>query len=60
MKPILISVSLTLLTSVEASIPHLVGRTGGPLKPGFGLSGDVHMSQTWSGEQTRLSSCHGD
>ncbi|MBZ5682708.1 MAG: transposase [Acidobacteriia bacterium] len=26
-------------------------RTGGPLKPGFGLSGDVHTSQTWSGEQ---------
>jgi hypothetical protein len=21
-------------------------RAGGPLKPGFGLSGDVHMSQT--------------
>jgi hypothetical protein len=20
---------------------------GGPLKPGFGLSGDVHTSQTW-------------
>ena len=25
--------------------------TGGPLKPGFGLSGDVHTSQTQSGEQ---------
>jgi hypothetical protein len=35
-------------------------RTGGPLKPGFGLSGDVHTSQTWASEQTRLSSCHGD
>ena len=33
---------------------------GGPLKPGFGLSGDVHTSQTWANEQTRLSSCHGD
>src|ERR1022692_1547869 len=28
--------------------------------PVFGLSGDVHTSQTQSGEQTRLSSCHGD
>jgi hypothetical protein len=25
--------------------------TGGPLKPGFGLSGDVHTSQTWDNEQ---------
>jgi len=33
---------------------------GGPLKPGFDLSGDVHTSQTWANEQTRLSSCHGD
>ena len=32
---------------------------GGPLKPGFGLSGDVPMSQTWSHGQTRLSSCPG-
>ena len=24
------------------------------------LSGDVHTSQTWANEQTRLSSCHGD
>jgi hypothetical protein len=23
-----------------------IERTGGPLKPGFGLSGDVHTSQT--------------
>jgi hypothetical protein len=22
--------------------------------------GDVHTSQTWANEQTRLSSCHGD
>src|SRR6266478_4459985 len=29
--------------------------TGGPLKPGFGLNGDVHTSQTWANEQTRLS-----
>jgi hypothetical protein len=43
-------------------ITYLIGYplAGGPLKPGFGLSGDVHMSQTWSNEQTRLSSCHGD
>ena len=26
--------------------------TGGPLQPGFGLSGDVHTSQTWSDKQT--------
>src|SRR5712692_1311314 len=32
----------------------------GPLKPAFGLSGDVHTSQTCANEQTRLSSCHGD
>ena len=25
---------------------------GGPLKPGFGLSGDAHMSQTYSGEES--------
>jgi hypothetical protein len=24
---------------------------GGPFKPGFGLSGDVHNSQTYCGEQ---------
>jgi hypothetical protein len=33
---------------------------GGPLKAGFGLSGDVHMSQTSPANKTRLSSCHGD
>jgi len=33
--------------------------TSGPLKPAFGLSGDVHTSQTRANEQTRLSSCHG-
>jgi len=30
---------------------HRAGPRGGPLKPGFGLSGDVHTSQTWSGER---------
>jgi len=25
---------------------HRAGPRGGPLKPGFGLSGDVHTSQT--------------
>src|SRR5689334_19620864 len=34
-------------------------RTGGPFKPGSGLSGDVHTSQSRANEQTRLSACHG-
>ena len=29
------------------SCPKLGDGTGGPLKPGFGLSGDVYTSQTW-------------
>jgi len=33
---------------------------GGPLKPGFGLSGDGHMSQTSPVGETRLSLCRGD
>jgi len=38
----------------------MIKMSGGPLKPGVGLSGDVHTSQTWANEQTRLSSCHRD
>ena len=33
---------------------------GGPLKPGFGLSGAVHPSQMRRIEHPRLSSCLGD
>ena len=39
---------------------EVMEQAGGPLKPGFGLSGDVRTSQTWATEQTRLSSCHVD
>jgi len=50
-------VTLQLLTQFSCSLAallnehQLIKMAGGPLKPGFGLSGDVHMSQTQSGER---------
>jgi hypothetical protein len=50
---------------VRLAIEHAVslldgGLAGGPLKPAFGLSGDVRTSQTRPDGQAKLSSCHGD
>src|ERR1700730_463378 len=42
--------SSTQLTSGISTITRSRRPTGGPLKPGFGLSGDVHTSQTWANE----------
>ena len=36
----------------ETNVQNAQNAAGGPLKPGFGLSGDAHMSQTYSGEES--------
>jgi hypothetical protein len=42
-------------------LPKGIIPAGSPVKPGFGLSGDVHPSQIGPGlTQARLSSCRGD
>jgi hypothetical protein len=49
-----------LLARVCAGAEVVIESGGWPTQAGLGLSGDVHTSQTYSGEQTRLYSCHGD
>jgi hypothetical protein len=49
------AVCFTLLVAVQT----LGFWTGGPLKPGFGLSGDVHCAQTGCLGQSTFVSCLG-
>ena len=50
-----ISLVVEIFQAVFVNLLLLFDSTGGPLKPDFGLSGDVHTSQTWANEQTTLS-----